>query len=52
MTENFTIHPITLPNGTQHKNRFSNHRGRNGHKRFTQKNIATLYKRWAEGELI
>ena len=52
MTENLLFTPITLPNGTTIKNRFfksamSEGMGTRGFQ--PKKNIATLYKRWAEG---
>ena len=52
MTENLLFTPITLPNGTTIKNRFfkSAMSEGMGTKNFQpKKNIATLYKRWAEG---
>lgn len=52
MTENLLFTPITLPNGTTIKNRFfkSAMSEGMGTKNFQPKrNIATLYKRWAEG---
>ena len=52
MTENLLFTPITLPNGTTIKNRFFKSAMSEGMgKRDFQpkKNIATLYKRWAEG---
>ena len=52
MTENLLFIPITLPNGTTIKNRFfkSAMSEGMGTKNFQpKKNIATLYKRWAEG---
>ena len=52
MTENLLFTPITLPNGTTIKNRFfkSAMSEGMGAKNFQpKKNIATLYKRWAEG---
>lgn len=52
MTENLLFAPITLPNGTTIKNRFfkSAMSEGMGTKNFQpKKNIATLYKRWAEG---
>lgn len=54
MTENLLFTPITLPNGTTIKNRFfkSAMSERMGTRDFQpKKNIATLYKRWAKGEL-
>lgn len=52
MAENLLFTPITLPNGTTIKNRFfkSAMSEGMGTKNFQpKKNIATLYKRWAEG---
>ena len=52
MTDNLLFTPITLPNGTTIKNRFfkSAMSEGMGTKNFQpKKNIATLYKRWAEG---
>ena len=52
MAENLLFTPITLPNGTTIKNRFfkSAMSEGMGTKNFQPKrNIATLYKRWAEG---
>ena len=52
MTESLLFTPITLPNGTTIKNRFfkSAMSEGMGTKNFQpKKNIATLYKRWAEG---
>ena len=52
MTENLLFTPITLPNGTTIKNRFfkSAMSEGMGTKNFQpKKNIAKLYKRWAEG---
>ena len=52
MTENLLFTPITLPNGTTIKNRFfkSAMSEGMGTKNFQpKKNIATLYKCWAEG---
>ena len=52
MTENLLFTPITLSNGTTIKNRFfkSAMSEGMGTKNFQpKKNIATLYKRWAEG---
>ena len=52
MTESLLFTPITLPNGTTIKNRFfkSAMSGGMGTRDFQpKKNIATLYKRWAEG---
>ena len=52
MTENLLFTPITLPNGTTIKNRFfkSAMSEGMGTRDFQPKqNIATLYKRWAEG---
>ena len=52
MAENLLFTPVTLPNGTTIKNRFfkSAMSEGMGTKNFQPKrNIATLYKRWAEG---
>ena len=52
MTENLLFTPITLPNGTTIKNRFfksAMSEGMGTREFQTKKNIATLYKRWAEG---
>ena len=52
MTENFLFTPITLPNGTTIKNRFfksAMSEGMGTRDFQPKKNIATLYKRWAEG---
>ena len=52
MTENLLFTPITLPNGTTIKNRFSKSamsEGMGTRDFQPKKNIATLYKRWAEG---
>ena len=52
MTENLLFTPITLPNGTTIKNRFfksAMSEGMGTRNFQPKKNIATLYKRWAEG---
>ena len=52
MTENLLFTPITLPNGTTIKNRFfksAMSEGMGTRDFQPKKNIATLYKRWAEG---
>lgn len=52
MTENLLFTPITLPNGTTIKNRFfksAMSEGMGTRDFHPKKNIATLYKRWAEG---
>ena len=52
MTENLLFTPITLPNGTTIKNRFfksAMSEGMGTREFQPKKNIATLYKRWAEG---
>ena len=52
MTENLLFTPITLPNGTTIKNRFfksAMSKGMGTRDFQPKKNIATLYKRWAEG---
>lgn len=52
MTENLLFIPITLPNGTTIKNRFfksAMSEGMGTREFQPKKNIATLYKRWAEG---
>jgi FMN oxidoreductase CC3083 (imported) len=52
MTENLLFTPITLPNGTTIKNRFfksAMSEGMGTRDFRPKKNIATLYKRWAEG---
>ena len=52
MTENLLFNPITLPNGTTIKNRFfksAMSEGMGTRDFQPKKNIATLYKRWAEG---
>lgn len=52
MTENLLFTPITLPNGTTIKNRFfksAMSEGMGTRDFQPRKNIATLYKRWAEG---
>ena len=52
MTENLRVTPITLPNGTTIKNRFfksAMSEGMGTRDFQPKKNIATLYKRWAEG---
>ena len=52
MTENLLFTPITLPNGTTIKNRFFKSAMSEGMRTRDfqpKKNIATLYKRWAEG---
>ena len=52
MTENLLFTPITLPNGTTIKNRFfksAMSEGMGTRDFQSKKNIATLYKRWAEG---
>ena len=52
MTENLLFSPITLPNGTTIKNRFfksAMSEGMGTRDFQPKKNIATLYKRWAEG---
>ena len=52
MTENLLFTPITLPNGTTIKNRFfksAMSEGMGTRDCQPKKNIATLYKRWAEG---
>ena len=52
MTENLLFTPITLPNGTTIKNRFfksAMSEGMGIRDFQPKKNIATLYKRWAEG---
>lgn len=52
MTENLLFTPITLPNGTTIKNRFfksAMSEGMGTREFQAKKNIATLYKRWAEG---
>ena len=52
MTENLLFTPITLPNGTTIKNRFFKSpmsEGMGTREFQPKKNIATLYKRWAEG---
>ena len=52
MTENLLFTPIALPNGTTIKNRFfksAMSEGMGTRDFQPKKNIATLYKRWAEG---
>lgn len=52
MTESLLFTPITLPNGTTIKNRFfksAMSEGMGTRDFQPKKNIATLYKRWAEG---
>ena len=52
MAENLLFTPITLPNGTTIKNRFfksAMSEGMGTRDFQPKKNIATLYKRWAEG---
>ena len=52
MTENLLFTPITLPNGTTIKNRFfksAMSEGMGTRDFQPKKNIATLYKHWAEG---
>ena len=52
MTENLLFTPLTLPNGTTIKNRFfksAMSEGMGTREFQPKKNIATLYKRWAEG---
>ena len=52
MTESLLFTPITLPNGTTIKNRFfksAMSEGMGTRDFQPRKNIATLYKRWAEG---
>ena len=52
MTENLLFTPITFPNGTTIKNRFfksAMSEGMGTRDFQPKKNIATLYKRWAEG---
>lgn len=52
MTENLLFTPITLPSGTTIKNRFfksAMSEGMGTRDFQPKKNIATLYKRWAEG---
>ena len=52
MTENLLFTPITLPNGTTIKNSFfksAMSEGMGTREFQPKKNIATLYKRWAEG---
>ena len=52
MAENLLFTPITLPNGTTIKNRFfksAMSEGMGTREFQPKKNIATLYKRWAEG---
>ena len=52
MTENLLFTPIPLPNGTTIKNRFfksAMSEGMGTREFQPKKNIATLYKRWAEG---